>query len=89
MMQSGVLPWKSGFLPWVVITAVLWTLTAAVRPILTWYHRCMGPNPRPALVPPLAEDAMPGSLGWTEVGLWFPQPTFARHQRGRFQNGQD
>ncbi|KAH7202851.1 hypothetical protein BKA60DRAFT_641343 [Fusarium oxysporum] len=89
MMQSGVLPWKSGFLPWVVITAVLWTLTAAVRPILTWYHRCMGPNPRPALVPPLAEDAMPGSSGWTQVGLWFPQPTFARHPRGRFQDRQD
>ncbi|KAJ3549746.1 hypothetical protein NM208_g326 [Fusarium decemcellulare] len=87
MMQSSVLPWKSGFLPWVVITAVLWILTASVRPALTWYHRCLGSNPRPTFISHFTHDSMMDSFGYIPDGVALPQPTFARYQRRRFENG--
>lgn len=78
-MQSHVLPWTSGFLPWLVVTAILWILMAAVRPALTWYHRYMGSKPRAGLVPPLAQEPMANGFHWQPEGIRFPQPTFAAH----------
>ncbi|KAH8734456.1 hypothetical protein BGZ61DRAFT_527800 [Ilyonectria robusta] len=79
MMQSRVLPWTSGFLPWLIVTAILWILMAAVRPALTWYHRYMGSKPRASFVPPLAQEPMMNGFHWQQEGLRLPQPTFAAH----------
>ncbi|KAL6413263.1 hypothetical protein AUP68_02770 [Ilyonectria robusta] len=79
MMQSRVLPWTSGFLPWLIVTAILWILMAAVRPALTWYHRYLGSKPRTNLVPPLNQEPMMNGFHWQPEGIRFPQPTFAGH----------
>ncbi|KAF5004424.1 hypothetical protein FDECE_9062 [Fusarium decemcellulare] len=87
MMQSNVLPWNSGLLPWVVITAVLWILTATVRPALTWYHRCVGSNPRRTFISRFKHDSMMDGFGYIPGGVALPQPTFARYPRRRFEKG--
>ncbi|KAI9167923.1 putative arginine--tRNA ligase, cytoplasmic [Paramyrothecium foliicola] len=77
MMQSEVLPWKAGFAPWLIITGVLWALTAAVRPALTWHHRRSGAQRQPEV--PSHSDARTifDNFDWTPDGLPYPQPTFS------------
>ncbi|KAH7156631.1 hypothetical protein EDB81DRAFT_880940 [Dactylonectria macrodidyma] len=87
MMQSNVLPWKSGFVPWLIISGVLWAIMAVVRPALAWYHRTITKKPRPSLTTPLVQGAMVEDFHWQPDDMAFPLPTFARHRTAPFTFG--
>ncbi|KAH7155824.1 hypothetical protein B0J13DRAFT_604747 [Dactylonectria estremocensis] len=87
MMQSNVLPWKSGFLPWLIISGVLWAMMAMVRPALAWYHRTICKKPSSSLTAPLVQDATVDGFHWQPDDMAFPLPTFARHRAAPFTFG--